>query len=350
MTHATSPADWHLLESVIHITEERDKKSLERVLVETLSDFIEFDAIILLRLSHSSGFLEEAYTLPKSACKDRFELVSQGVEANFIQQDESVARCIGNLEIISEELNGTTRSLFPIEINNQASGVLVIYGHRYTENSETLIRGFLRIHSNFLGILSDNERDTLTGLLNRKTFNANISELISAAMPESDTSSPQGTERRDASGDTSYWLGMLDIDHFKSINDSYGHVYGDEVLLLFSDLMKKIFRSSDLLFRYGGEEFVVVLSPATESDAYTVFERFRQSVELFDFPQVGRVTVSAGMVRISPQEYSLSVVERADQALYYAKQHGRNKICNYQRLVDAGVLKERRTDSDIELF
>ena len=66
-------------------------------------------------------------------------------------------------------------------------------------------------------------------------------------------------ERREEKVDVNNWIGILDIDHFKSINDNYGHVYGDEVLLLFSDLMKKTFRGNDLLFRYGGEEFVVVL-------------------------------------------------------------------------------------------
>ena len=127
-------------------------------------------------------------------------------------------------------------------------------------------------------------------------------------------------------------------------------MYGDEVLLLFADLMRKIFRSTDLLFRHGGEEFVVVLVPAAESDSFRIFERFRQNVELFEFPQVGQVTVSIGMVKIDAQDNPSTLLEYADQALYYAKEHGRNQVCNYNELIKAGILKVRHTKNDIELF
>jgi diguanylate cyclase (GGDEF)-like protein len=186
--------------------------------------------------------------------------------------------------------------------------------------------------------------------LNRRTFETRISELISISLARPAPAPENGAERRKQSGPKSHWLAVLDIDHFKKINDTYGHIYGDEVLLLFSGLMKKIFRNTDLLFRYGGEEFVVVLAPADESDAFMVFERFRQRVELFEFPQVGRVTVSMGMTKIRAEDHSTTVVEHADKALYYAKEHGRNQTCNYHQLIKAGILKEQRYEGDIELF
>jgi GGDEF domain-containing protein len=81
-----------------------------------------------------------------------------------------------------------------------------------------------------------------------------------------------------------------------------------------------------------------------------VFERFRHTVELFCFPQVGRVTVTTGLAKINAQEFSRSVVERADQALYYTKEHGCNRICNFHQLLEAGILKELPAKSDVELF
>lgn len=340
----------NLLESVIRITEERDKKSLERVLVETLADFIQFDAIILLRMPRGSQVLEEAAAMPKNASQNKLELITQEPGEHRIKHDEGLDRCINDCEIVSEGMDGSTRTLFPVEVAEKVSGVLAVYGHTFTKDNIMLVRGFLRVHSNFLAILDDNEHDTLTGLLNRKTFDTRITEIISVALTENTGIAENETERRKPNGDKNYWLGVLDIDHFKSINDNYGHIYGDEVLLLFSQLMKKTFRNADLLFRYGGEEFVAVLAPSDELNAFNVFERFRQQLELFDFPQVGRVTVSIGMVKISAQEHPATVVEHADQALYYAKGNGRNQTANYHQLIKAGMLRERRYEGDIELF
>lgn len=340
----------NLLESVIRITEERDKQSLEKILVETLAEFIEFDAIILLRMPRGSEVLEEVAAIPHNARQDRLQLIAQEPEEKRIRHDDGFNRCIDSREIVSEVLNGETRVLFPVGVREKVSGILAVYGHACTENTTTLIRGFLRIHSNFLAVLYDVEYDALTGLLNRRTFDTRISELISIALIDPTTASGDGAERRKPNNVKNHWLGMLDIDHFKNINDTYGHVYGDEVLLLLSDLMKKSFRSTDLLFRYGGEEFVVVLAPAGESDAVAVFERFRRQVELFNFPQIDRVTVSIGMVKIHARNHSTTIVEQADKALYYAKEHGRNQTCNYHQLMAAGILKERRNEGDVELF
>jgi Diguanylate cyclase, GGDEF domain len=90
------------------------------------------------------------------------------------------------------------------------------------------------------------------------------------------------------------WLGLVDIDKFKCINDNYGHLFGDEVLLLVSQLMKKSFRGTDQLFRFGGEEFVIVLDHATTEGVEVAFDRLRETIAAFEFPQVGRVTISLG--------------------------------------------------------
>src|SRR6202011_3687326 len=96
------------------------------------------------------------------------------------------------------------------------------------------------------------------------------------------------------------WLALIDIDRFKSINDGYGHLFGDEVLLLVSQLMKRSFRGADQLFRFGGEEFVVLLDRASEPGAQIVLERLRTTIGEHEFPQVGQVTISVGYTRIDP--------------------------------------------------
>lgn len=341
-----------LFESIIHITEERDKKLLEKSLIGTLSDFTDFDALILLRVlpGSNSEYLEAAVSLPKTAIQDKLKIITHEFGEQRVHLDDNMAQCIDTGEIVSDKQNNNQRTLFPIVVNNVVSGILDIYGHQSNPNTEKLISGFIRIYSNFQTILHDNEHDTLTGLLNRKTFDAQLSELLLASSPEKNNLVCTGERRCKPNMDSHHWLGILDIDHFKSINDNFGHVYGDEVLLLFANLMRKVFRDSDLLFRYGGEEFVVVLTPVIESDAVMIFNRFREKLELFDFPQVGQVTVSTGMVKIEIQEDIPTVLEHADQALYYSKEHGRNQVCNYHELIKTGKLKEKNIDSKIEFF
>ena len=148
---------------------------------------------------------------------------------------------------------------------------------------------------------------------------------------------------------TQNWLAVVDIDHFKLVNDRFGHLYGDEVLILIANILRSSFRSHDRIFRFGGEEFVVLLRSTTLSTAHRVFNRFRLAVQEYHFPQVGQVTVSLGFVstnRGSPVE----ILGQADQALYYAKEHGRNQVCFYDDLVASGQLAAKVANDDVELF
>jgi diguanylate cyclase (GGDEF)-like protein len=146
------------------------------------------------------------------------------------------------------------------------------------------------------------------------------------------------------------WLALADIDKFKSINDSRGHLFGDEVLLLVAQQMAKCFRGADQLFRFGGEEFVIVLDQASEAGARIAFDRFRAAVEEFEFPQIGHVTLSLGYSQITPDDGPTSCVERADAALYYAKNHGRNNVRNFEELVACGELSARAERADTVIF
>lgn len=341
-----------ILDAVISLTRERDVRSLQSSLVEILAAITGAEATILIKQDQAKrpGLFESVVALPKGC--DKRLLYWQDLEwgEQLVQGDASITECMTLGQLLAEECVGGYRYLYPLKRRDQFSSVLIIYCAQLSKEDQMLINRLLRIYHNYRRLLDENERDQLTGLLNRKTFDNRISEIIAAHEEIANLAHESNHERRQLQSDHHHWLGVLDIDHFKRVNDIYGHLYGDEVLLLFAGLMEKVFRTSDLLFRYGGEEFVVVLSATSEKEAISVFERFRQAVESYEFAQVGRVTVSIGVCRITAHDYPSSVVSEADKALYYAKEHGRNQVCSFLRLVAKGELKALKTQENVELF
>lgn len=250
-------------------------------------------------------------------------------------------------------------SVYPIIGQHGIVGLLEMISDAHSELDKHLIEAFLKVYSNYLTILDESETDTLTGLLNRRTFDNNIEKIIAdhaEASKQSDATDPQHPARRNKGKENEsgkmhpHWLAIVDIDHFKRINDEFGHLYGDEVLILLSRKMKRVFRQRDKLFRFGGEEFVVVLDRTNEDNAKSVLERFRSSIENYSFPQIGKVTISIGFVRLDKAEVPSAIIGRADQALYYAKENGRNRVCFYDDLVGAGKLAGEHFSDDLQLF
>jgi diguanylate cyclase (GGDEF)-like protein len=126
---------------------------------------------------------------------------------------------------------------------------------------------------------------------------------------------------------------------------------GGEVLLLLARLIRSSFRSHDQLYRFGGEEFVVLMRCGSDVDAALAFERLRHNTEHYAFPQVGRITVSIGFTRVEPGDSPSGAFERADKAVYYAKGHGRNQVQSHAELIARGELTlDEKKDGDVELF
>jgi len=237
-------------------------------------------------------------------------------------------------------------SVFPLMSSRGLIGLIEVEfsGERAAirPHDANLVHGVLGILRNHLSALDYGERDTLTGLLNRRTFETTFAkrrDAISAHAPGEP-------------GVKGSWLGVIDIDRFKTINDTFGHLFGDEVLLLVARLMFETFRSTELIYRFGGEEFVVIVDGADEPGANTAFERFRSVVAGNRFPQIGQVTVSIGYTRLGAGDIPASAVERADRALYYAKEHGRNGIQCYDTLLRRGAIAQtsRSDGAELELF
>ena len=123
---------------------------------------------------------------------------------------------------------------------------------------------------------------------------------------------------------------LLDLDHFKEYNDNYGHLEGDKVLVRFSQIIKSCLRTNDSAYRYGGEEFTVILPETAGAEARTVAQRIRAALETERFyPQDSkevRITISIGVTEYHPKEELSTFIQRADKAMYLSKQNGRNKV------------------------
>jgi diguanylate cyclase (GGDEF)-like protein len=337
-----------LLDSVAETTTHRDRDELDKAVVRLLTQFLETRSVTLLRLIDDASTKRVASRV--TASPQHGEVVSPATDnpsdlpalADFPDWQDCVLR---NEVVRCSGADGRLTTVFPIHGGRAVVGLLVIETTALLTMREVdLVQGVLGIVRNHLALLDYGELDTLTGLLNRRTFEGHFDKLRQRMLAVDTGPVEPSAAARDPS-----WLALIDIDRFKSINDGYGHLFGDEVLLLVSQLMKRTFRGADQLFRFGGEEFVVVLERASEAGARIVFERLRTTIEEYKFPQVGRVTVSVGYTRIDARDVATICVERADSALYYAKSHGRNNVQSCEELVAAGEISTRK-GSDVELF
>jgi diguanylate cyclase len=165
-------------------------------------------------------------------------------------------------------------------------------------------------------IRAESLTDPLTGLGNRKYFDRSIDMAVQTALANGEPLS----------------LLMFDIDHFKSFNDSYGHLTGDQVLRLVGMSLKQTIKGQDITARYGGEEFAVVLPNTALRQALTVADHIRRAVMSKELKKkstgeiLGRVTISVGVSMLKPGDDTDSLIERADACLYAAKRNGRNRV------------------------
>ena len=180
-------------------------------------------------------------------------------------------------------------------------------------------------------IRAESLTDPLTGLGNRKYFDRAFEIAVRTALANGEPLS----------------LLMFDIDHFKSFNDSYGHLTGDQVLRLVAMTLKQTIKGQDITARYGGEEFAVVLPSTGLRQALTVADHIRRAVMAKELKKkstgeiLGRVTISVGVSLLKPGDDTDSLLERADACLYSAKRNGRNRaICE----VDPEYVAETRSE------
>lgn len=247
--------------------------------------------------------------------------------------------------------NGASKLLLPVGEHDKQLQLLCLGGCQNPDSGLDGLAKIIRIYFNFYRNLDQGQRDKLTGLLNRQTFDSKLSRMLERQKRLAQSYASASEERRRAAEQRLPWLAIIDIDHFKRVNDRFGHVFGDEVILSIGQHIRACFRKSDLLFRFGGEEFVVVLEPIPADSVMIALERLRSLVARQELQNVGKVTVTIGYAAFTENAFPPKIIDCADQALYYAKAHGRNQIANYEQLIAEGKLEEtQQGDGGIDLF
>lgn len=316
--------DQQLLDAVVNLTSQREQESLAQVLVNTVTRLTNASIVSVYSLGGELGHLSAKIM----ASSNPYEVV--GTHITPLDNNKEFCRCIENKEPVSTDTHNGHRAVYPVVEQGSVTGLLLC------ENMQTdliqleeLMLALVAIYSNQQSLLNHQQRDGLTGLYNRVALQNWLGKALGSETP---------SDRRAGDEKPIGCFAIFDIDLFKRINDTKGHLYGDEVLLIFADLMRESFRFNDLLFRYGGEEFVAILSDTDLETALAVLERFRTTISQHNFSQLNQVTVTIGVSQILPRMQPGKLIEQADKALYYGKNHGRNQVNAYEWLEQGNIL------------
>lgn len=344
-----------ILQNLVEMTGHRDHL---RLAVSVLSTLQSLSSVVQVR-SLEVFTVNDAYFVRPITWMDKGQWVSAESEAAQDPLRQPITEIPALLECIQARSASAAATLgrgryclwLPVWMHDKVTTCLeVIQSRPFSAQKLDVITSVFHVYKNYQSLLDYSERDALTGLFNRKTFDEQFSRFTSNDPGERPQAIASMEEDADAPPDTmQQWLAVVDIDHFKMVNDRFGHLYGDEVLILVANILRSSFRSHDRIFRFGGEEFVVLLRSTSLSTAHKVFNRFRKNVEDYYFPQVGQVTVSVGFVS-TDKGSPVEILGQADQALYFAKENGRNQVRFYDDLVAEGHLQSKVSNDDVELF
>lgn len=345
-----------IVDCLAEITRYHDREILERSLITTLANFLgdvdlclyrielietrdEIELDMIMRINYKGDAIVNHEEVRHDADIQATKAIMDAIES------ASVSSC-------TDDREGYTTLYYPVfDRKDEVVSILSQTSRQIRFEDQQLTYGILKVYSNYLNLLEESQTDKLTGLLNRETLDQEILRIIAKASYRRDDQGDLGTSRRKADELIS-WLVLLDLDKFKKVNDDFGHMIGDEILVLFGRLMKDIFRSGDKLFRFGGEEFVIILESRNYEDCCSVLERFMGRLKSFDFPQAGQITATLGTVEIEKFATVSDVLDCADKALYYGKANGRDQLVMYADLVEKGIVEEKKAldNSNVSFF
>ena len=272
--------------------------------------------------------LEQIYETYLSQIKitDRIDKVGARVIGEIDGVMKLINDALGMSASYDDSLSGATQKLAVAEHRDQVKAIVesLVKSTRQMRGTNKALEERLtlskteisNLQQSLEAIRAESLTDPLTGLGNRKYFDRSIDMAVQNALANGEPLS----------------LLMFDIDHFKSFNDSYGHLTGDQVLRLVGMSLKQTITGQDITARYGGEEFAVVLPNTALRQALAVADHIRRVVMAKELKKkstgeiLGRVTISVGVSMLKPDDDAHSLLERADACLYAAKRNGRNRV------------------------
>ncbi len=342
------------IEHVIKLTDHRDRDLLELTLSKALIGLLPIGSIIIARVMVEAGekrWLEVARLDASGGGK-----VVNPQRAEFstlvpLQECPDRLRCLVSREVVEiawADEQGPRIFMLPLfsDARSDDEGVIEIQCEVALSSSEMQILDQLRrVYRNMYSVLEHSDRDALTGLLNRKSlddafYNAVLEELdgVGSQSKAHDKPRSMGQERRHRVP-TNYWLGSATVDNFAGITDRHGHQIANEVLVMVARLLSNTFRIYDRIYRFGDEHFGVLLHCPDEALVLAAFERFRVRVDQFNFPDVGRVTVSCGFTKVLPDDSPVSTLVKTEGAINFAQRSGGNRVCSHLGLVRRGFFE-----------
>lgn len=335
--HELRPEE-RFVDSVAQLTLHRDIDALDHSLTLSLAELLRARHVLLYKCMGDDGVMESWVSCRQMEAGHYAVRPALPVETAAWQTRLRACQD-GQRPGHSAGADGYHYVWTPIHKDGLVAGALMVEGGEPFDAISKVLDGFSRIYSNYVSLIREAERDKLTGLFNRSTLDRQLQRLLERVGLSHQGVAPERL-----------WLAILDIDHFKRVNDTYGHLYGDEVILWLAQQLRSSFPAPNALFRFGGEEFVALLLAPDEAGVETMLEQFRARMAAHVFSQIGTVTVSIGFVEVSTAGFSTQALDLADKALYYAKKHGRNQVRSYQGLIHAGALDGGVMSGSVDLF
>lgn len=313
----------------------RDLDAILHLVVRRVSEVIEADicSIMLLDKGGENLTIVAAQGLSEEVKRDAVVKVGEGLSGwvaregrpLLIHDMENDSRFRHILRRPREHYNSSSLLSVPLMVQSNIMGVINVNNKRNGEPFTSRDEQILTVFANHAAIAIENARlyqelntiattDAVTGINNHHAFQERLTEEILRAERYKQPLS----------------IILIDVDHFKRVNDTYGHLEGDHVLRELSNLFVNNFRKMDYIARYGGEEFAVILPHSSKEAAMQTANRVRKAVEMASLIQanpVARITVSMGVGTFPEDGHSeRELLDRADRALYRAKEEGRNRV------------------------
>ncbi|NRD75193.1 GGDEF domain-containing protein [Shewanella sp. VB17] len=326
-----------VLESIVQMTDQRQLDSLAESLVSTVMQMVKVEQVKILAV--------DPY-LDRHAAANQLSLQAD-VSACHVFHECLKTHAVAQVSTPLGEPKTREQIAIPIMLKDSVVMILWVTSEHLCAQDIQMLIGFSKVYENFQSMVIESETDPLTGLLNRKAFLPRLMK-VTQALRKAAIDGVIEPEKYQPSLQ-SHWLCIFDIDKFKLINDTFGHLYGDEILLDMVKVMKATFNEHDSIFRFGGDEFVVLMSKRTKADMLTLCEDFSHKLSINHGREVN-VTISMGIIEVNSVEEPSELLIKADKALYHIKETGRNRVGLYEDLVADGSIIPLTIEDDIELF